>query len=52
MGSNLCSYLAGLIEGDGSFAVHDLNSKSKKYNPRIIIVFKKADLPLANYLKV
>jgi len=51
MGSNICSYLAGLIEGDGSFAVHDLNSKSKKYNPRIIIVFKKADLPLANYLK-
>ena len=49
--SNLCSYLAGLIEGDGSFAVHDLNSNSKKYSPKIIIVFKKADLPLANYLK-
>jgi hypothetical protein len=45
------SYLAGLIEGDGTFAVHNLNSKSKKYNPKIIIVFKKGDLPLANYLQ-
>jgi LAGLIDADG endonuclease len=49
--SLLGSYLAGLIEGDGTFAVHNLNSKSKKYNPKIIIVFKKADLPLANYLQ-
>jgi hypothetical protein len=49
--STLGSYLAGLIEGDGTFAVHNLNSKSKKYKPKIIIVFKKADLPLANYLQ-
>lgn len=44
-------YLAGLIEGDGTIAIHDINSSSKKYNPMIIIVFKKADLPLANYLQ-
>jgi hypothetical protein len=44
-------YLAGLIEGDGTFAVHDTNSLSKKYQPKIIIVFKKADLPLAYLLK-
>jgi LAGLIDADG endonuclease len=45
------SYLAGLIEGDGTFAIHDIKSTSKKYRPIIIIVFKKADLPLAEYLK-
>lgn len=46
-------YLAGLIEGDGTIAVHEPNSSAatKKYNPKIIIVFKKADLPLANYLQ-
>lgn len=44
-------YLAGLIEGDGTIAVHDTKSKAKKYSPIIIIVFKKADLPLANYLQ-
>jgi hypothetical protein len=49
--SQLGPYLAGLIEGDGTFAVHDsLSTAKKKYNPMIIIVFKKADLPLANYL--
>jgi LAGLIDADG endonuclease len=48
---NLNSYLAGLIEGDGTFAIHDIKSISKKYRPMIIIVFKKADLPLAEYLK-
>jgi len=31
-------YLAGLIEGDGTIAVHDPKSKSKQYNPKIIIV--------------
>jgi hypothetical protein len=46
----LAPYLSGLIEGDGTFAVHDTNSMAKKYNPMIIVVFKKADLPLANYL--
>jgi hypothetical protein len=47
------AYLAGLIEGDGTIAVHESNSSAttKKYNPKIIIVFKKADLPLANYLQ-
>ncbi len=72
------SYLAGLIEGDGTIAVDSsakamhLNfdkdcssllaaakqqqqeataSKKSKYSPKIIIVFKKADLPLANYLR-
>ena len=44
-------YLAGLIEGDGTIAVHNIRSISKKYNPKIIIIFKKADLPLANYLQ-
>src|ERR1700694_3608540 len=39
-------YLAGLIEGDGTIAVHDPKNKSKQYNPKIIIVFKKNDLPL------
>jgi LAGLIDADG endonuclease/Cytochrome C and Quinol oxidase polypeptide I len=48
---NFCSYLAGLIEGDGTFAVHSKNSTAKKYSPKIIIVFKLADLPLAEYLK-
>jgi hypothetical protein len=49
--SLLSPYLAGLIEGDGTFAVHNTNSTIKKYRPMIIIVFKKADLPLAEYLK-
>ena len=48
--SNLSAYLAGLVEGDGSIAVHDPNSKTKKYRPMFIIVFKRSDLPLANYL--
>jgi hypothetical protein len=49
--SKLSSYLAGLIEGDGTFAIHDIKSTAKKYRPMIIIVFKKTDLPLAQYLK-
>lgn len=44
-------YLAGLIEGDGTIAVHDKNSTAAKYRPMIIIVFKTADLPLAKYLQ-
>ena len=48
---NLGPYLAGLIEGDGTFAIHDKQSTAKKYRPMIIIVFKKADLPLAKYLQ-
>jgi hypothetical protein len=49
--SQLGSYLAGLIEGDGTLAVHGTNSRARKYSPKIIIVFKKADLPLAKYLQ-
>ena len=49
--SLLGPYLAGLIEGDGTIAVHDTKSTAIKYRPIIIIVFKKADLPLAEYLK-
>ena len=49
--SQLGSYLAGLIEGDGTLAVHGTNSSARKYSPKIIIVFKKADLPLAKYLQ-
>ena len=51
VGSKIGAYLAGLIEGDGTFAIHDKNSTAKKYSPMIIIVFKKADLPLAEYLQ-
>jgi hypothetical protein len=43
-------YLAGLIEADGSFAIHDINSKAKKYSPKIIIVFNLDDKPLAEKL--
>ncbi len=43
-------YLAGLIEADGHIAVHDKNSKSKKYSPKIIVVFSLADKPLAEKL--
>ena len=46
----LSSYLAGLIEGDGTFAIHDKNSKSKKFRPRIVVVFNLADRPLAEKL--
>lgn len=49
--SQLGPYLAGLIEGDGTFAIYDPQSKAKKYNPLIIIVFNKKDLDLANFLK-
>ena len=43
-------YLAGLIEADGSFAVHNKDSKVKKYWPKILIVFNLVDEPLANKL--
>jgi hypothetical protein len=46
----LSPYLAGLIEGVGHIAVHDKNSKAKKYRPKIIIVFSLADKPLAEKL--
>lgn len=41
----LGAYLAGLIEADGSFAIHDKDSKAKKYPPKILIVFSLADKP-------
>jgi hypothetical protein len=44
-------YLAGLIEGGGTISSQDPNSKTKKYNPKIIIVFKRNDLTLAYYLQ-
>ena len=44
---NMGSYLAGLIEGDGHIAVHDKNSKSKVFRPKILIVFNIHDKPLA-----
>lgn len=47
---NLGSYLAGLIEGDGHIAVHDKDSKSKVYRPKIIITFNIHDRPLAEKL--
>lgn len=46
----LGSYLAGLIEADGSFAIHDKDSKAKKYLPKILIVFSLNDRPLAEKL--
>ena len=48
--SKLGSYLAGLIEADGSIAVHDINSNAKKYRPKFIIVFAINDKPLADKL--
>jgi hypothetical protein len=49
--SLFCSYLAGLIEGDGTFAIHSKESTAKKYSPHIIIVFKYSDLPVAQFLR-
>lgn len=46
----LGAYLAGLIEADGSFAIHNKNSKAKKYTPKIFIVFNLNDHPLAEKL--
>lgn len=48
--SKLGPYLAGLIEADGSIAVHDKNSKAQKYRPHIIVVFNLADKPLGEKL--
>jgi hypothetical protein len=49
--SKMGPYLAGLIEGNGTISVHNPNSTTNKISPQIIIVFKKAELPLANYLQ-
>ena len=43
-------YLAGLIEADGSFAIHDKDSDVKKYRPKILVVFSLADETLARKL--
>ncbi len=48
--SKIGSYLAGLIEADGSFAIHNKDSNAKKYRPKILIVFSLADKPLAKKL--
>jgi hypothetical protein len=48
--SKIGAYLAGLIEADGSIAVHDINSKAKIYHPKIIVVFALVDKPLAEKL--
>lgn len=45
-------YLAGLIEADGSIAVHDKNTKAKKYRPKILVVFHRDDKPLADRLSL
>lgn len=46
----LAPYLAGLIEADGSIAVHDVNSKTQLYRPKFTVVFSLADKPLADKL--
>jgi len=48
--SKLGPYLAGLIEADGSLAIHDAKSNAKKYRPKILVVFHKDDKPLADRL--
>ena len=35
--SRLGPYLAGLIESDGSIAVHDKNSNARKYSPKYLL---------------
>ena len=35
--SKLGPYLAGLIEGDGTFAIHDTKSTAKKYRPKKLL---------------
>ena len=48
--NKLGAYLAGLVEADGSFAVHDKNSNAKRYLPKILVVFSLNDSPLAEKL--
>ena len=48
--SKLGAYLAGLIEADGTIAVHSKDSNAKKYRPKILVVFSSADEPLAKKL--
>lgn len=44
------AYLAGLIEGDGTFAIKDNDTIKSNYNPHIIIVFKLSDYKVAEHL--
>lgn len=46
------SYLAGLIEGDGSIKVPETerSQKGKKLYPQITIIFVEKDLPLAELI--
>jgi hypothetical protein len=44
------SYLAGLIEAEGTIIVHDPLTKAKKYNPSIVVALNLVDQPLANKL--
>lgn len=51
LNNNLGSYLAGLIEGNGTILIKNSSSiKKLKYRSIIIVVFKLEDLELANYL--
>jgi hypothetical protein len=50
LGSKIGPYLAGLIESDGTIAVHNKDSNTKKYNPKIAVVFNLVDEPLAKKL--
>jgi prophage tail gpP-like protein len=50
--SYLGAHLAGLIEGQGNIAVHDKDSNSKIYRPKIIIAFNINDKPLAEKLSI
>jgi hypothetical protein len=45
-------YLAGLIESDGTIAVHNKDSNTKLYNPKIAVVFNIVDEPLAKKLAI
>ena len=48
--SKIGPYIAGLIESDGTIAVHNKDSNTKKYNPKIAVVFNIVDEPLAKKL--
>lgn len=48
--SKIGPYLAGLIEADGSIAVHSKYSNGQRYRPKILVVFSLADEPLAKKL--
>ena len=50
--SKIGPYLAGLIESDGTIAVHNKDSKTKIYNPKIAVVFNIVDEPLAKKLSI